>query len=266
MSLNQQNYYDDTEYLSHSQLEDFIHCPYFYNVKYITKEYEQDEEVKKYFVIGSAVDVILTEPEKYNDQFFAGDLRKMSEEEKTANESKTRLTPADEVMVTECVNELERQPLYHQFVGDGWENQVILTGEAEGIKLKGKLDKMHKRNKIIIDIKTTRDIISFKPEQYATQLAYYRMLAGKEFTCYIIAVDKYSEFKRSCIYRMSGDILDIAEYEILAGVKSFKESKESGLYVPVSSLDESQREAKCYSCPFYSLCEFSEQKTIKTIM
>lgn len=269
MNLNQNNYYDDTEYLSHSQLKDFMHCPYLYNVKYLTKEFIVPEDEAKYFIIGRAVDVMLTAPDQYNNEFYTGDARKMTDDQKQALAHKTRLTPADEQVVIDCVNELARQPLYEQFQGKDWQFQVILTSEIEGVKCKGKVDRINYKSHMIVDDKTTRDITTFKPEQYATQMAFYRLLAGDDFTAsnsiFINAVDKHAEFKRSCIYTFTDDVLTMAEASIREGIRNFKEAKKSGFFVPVTNTDEYAREEKCFRCPHYSNCPFSKQKNIRII-
>jgi hypothetical protein len=69
-------YFADREFISHSQLKDFFKCEYFYECKYITKTFV-DEEERDYFIYGSEVDALLTEAEgNFEERFIAVD-RKM---------------------------------------------------------------------------------------------------------------------------------------------------------------------------------------------
>jgi hypothetical protein len=62
-------YFADMEYVSQSHLKDFFTCEYFYESKYISKTFI-DEEERDYFIYGSGVDALLTEKAGTFEQKF----------------------------------------------------------------------------------------------------------------------------------------------------------------------------------------------------
>jgi hypothetical protein len=174
-------------------------------------------------------------------------------------------------------DELLRQPLFKMFgVGSNGKSQEIISLELEGMKVKGKLDYINVDKKIIADVKTCANIEKFDPRMYAGQLAYYRKLASikygiaeEEWDCYILAVDKQTDVKRSEIICLSKNLISAAWFDDLVMLKNYYKLKALGFYQPIterpSAMLEDVRRTTCYKCAFYDQCDFSLQKEISYI-
>ena len=167
--ITEKNYYQDTKYLSHSHILAFQKCPFYFAEKYVNDNVVEIE--RDYFIYGSAVDVLLTEPEKFESRFLPvdrkidiskfketkKDLKKLNKEitEKQINkkpykglqdkqeklelaiknmeqaEDKDQITSTFYKNILESVKELERQKLYKMFKVEDM-SQEIITIEACG--------------------------------------------------------------------------------------------------------------------------------------
>ena len=73
--INDQEYFADKEYLTHSMIKDFISCEHYFRIKHIDKTFLDNEE-RDYFVFGSAVDSLLTESEgNFEERFMVLDRK-----------------------------------------------------------------------------------------------------------------------------------------------------------------------------------------------
>ncbi len=187
--------------------------------------------------------------------------------------SKTQLTKGMYKDIMASVEELRRQPLYSMF-NVKKRAQEIIALTIDGHKRKGKLDYIYPEKKIIADVKTTANIEKFDPRCYAKQLSYYRDLASEkynipraEWDCYILAVDKVSLFKRSEIFHISDNLLNIAQAENKATLQLFAERIKTGFFNPVTKneYDYLARRNKCFKCEHYPNCKFALQEDITLI-
>ncbi len=188
-------------------------------------------------------------------------------------EGKDQITLSLYQNVLDSVSELERQELYRMFnVKDMAQEIITLDAAGDMPARKGKLDYINVKKKIIADIKTTANITTFRPRDYCQQLAYYRNLASikygvpeNEWNCYLLVVDKSDKFKRSEIYFISNDLLDIAKQEYEAAIIEIQRCKESGFFSPCTENNQEARREKCFNCDHYSKCPFSIQKEITVV-
>jgi hypothetical protein len=189
----------------------------------------------------------------------------------------TQITETMYKHIKASADELLRQPLFRMFgVGSSGKSQEIITTELDGKLVKGKLDYINVEKKIIADVKTCANIERFDPRMYAEQLAYYRKLASikygipeKEWDCYILAVDKQTDVKRSEIMCLSKNLIDAAWLDISEKLEKYYRTKEFGFYQPITEKPDAEymdaRKTVCYKCPFYNQCDFSLQKEITYI-
>lgn len=240
-----EEYYGDKEFLTNSMLKDFMFCNYRYYQTHVTEEFKRGDEL--YFIIGRALDVLITEGEEAFKGKFQIVKRKMKGMENVLNH-------ADYELVKAMQRELLRQPLM-----DGMEDmksQEVIALSIRGVKRKGKLDFLDVKRKRIVDLKTCADIKKFDPRFYTTQLTYYRQLVrakyGIDCTCHIAAVDKQSGKYRFEFYTLDPSLLDAEEVRINNAIKDYKKSVKKDIW-------EGKGRHICFSCPFYTDCKLSKQ-------
>lgn len=110
--------------------------------------------------------------------------------------------------------------------------QDILTGSIAWVPLKGKTDYKNDELKMIVDLKTTGNIMKiwedmqfkWRPNitaRYIRQLALYRHMAGDDYTCYIAGIDEHgapmwipvrNEILDAAMVLVAEDIVKLDEY------------------------------------------------------
>lgn len=207
MVLTSENYYSREsalEYLSVSQIKDFVGCPAFSGCESramaaLTGEYVQP--VSDALLIGSLVDVLLTGTEEEQSRFMADHPEMFASRGKTVGQLKTAYAHAYRM-----VERVKEDDFFMRTLkGD---HQVILTGELFGYPVKAKLDVLG--DNYITDLKTTKSITEgfYDPEQrrrisfaeaykYDWQGAVYTELVrqnfGKDLPFFLSVVSKEAE-------------------------------------------------------------------------
>ena len=190
MMLSNKNYYSKTAnetYFSVSQFKDFMKCPAMAMAK-LKGEYEQGES--RALILGSYVDEMLTGTRESQMKFL--------EENHSELFKKNGEPYADVAQAMEAVERVKAQPLMMHFLQG--ENQNIMTGEIDGVPIKGKFDS-YKPGEYIADLKYLKDFKSpnmfenaVSYYSYDMQLAVYRELVkqntGKVLPCYLVIVTK----------------------------------------------------------------------------
>ena len=243
-------YYGDKEYLSNSMLKDFAECQHKFKMKHVTKKVVFED--KPYFLIGRALDTLITEgADKFEQKFEVVTRRKKGAE-------RQQLTAGDYDLVLTMLTEVLRQPLVKKLKMTPSKCQEVVAMEIDGVKRKGKLDYFDKNKKIIMDLKTTANLLTFNPMMYAMQLAYYRQLIrakyGIECECHLFAVDKRKPKCRSQYYIYSKEVLDDWEMKINTYIEEYQKAKQSKKYSgPISR-------HRCFDCELYPTCPLAKQK------
>jgi len=242
--LNDEAYYADKSFISNSMLKDFTFCPYKFEQKHHEGRFVQQDQL--YFIIGRALDVLVTEGRESFDRQFQVVKRKLAGMTGVLNNS-------DYELVMGMYDEIMRQPLIQQLNFTPSKCQEIIALSVNGIKRKGKLDFLDLDKKLILDLKTCADLKKFDPLMYVYQLAYYRQLVRAKYNitadCHIFAVDKKKGRHNSQYYILSNVRLDEAEERINEALKLYKKSLKSSVYLPDTAM--------CHFCEFYSKCSKS---------
>ena len=185
MKLTQENYYQQSQYMSASQFKAFLNCE---ACALAEAEGEHVREASTALVQGQYVDAYFTG----NVEEFRG---KHPELFKKDGELKATYSVCES-----AIERIERDPVAMQYL-DG-EKQVIVTGEIEGVPCKGKLDVLHEDR--IVDLKCMRDFAPvwkdgerldfIRAWGYDIQAFFYTELVrqqfGKDLPFYILAVTK----------------------------------------------------------------------------
>lgn len=190
MKLTSRNYYGpkaNREFMSVSQFKDFLKCPAMAMAK-LNGEYAPERG--RALLLGSLVDEMLTGTKRSQDKFI---------EENRAELFKKNGDPyADVEQAMETVERVRKQPLMMHYLGG--KHQTIMTGEIEGVPVKGKFDS-YKSGEFLVDLKYLKSLRSpnlfenvLDYWKYPMQMAVYQELVfqntGERLPCYIVAATK----------------------------------------------------------------------------
>ena len=206
--LTDENYYQDKTYLSNSRFKQYMQCQAkAYAVD--NGEWEEDRD-ETALLVGNYVHSYF-ESEKVHDAFVEENKAKIIAK---TGKNKGNLK-ADFVVGEKMINALKDDDnfnrLYHGYPSDDVKKEMIVTGEIEGVPIKGKLDSINLSRGYFVDLKTMRSIYNEEWNSdlhkkvpaavnnilnfgYNGQLALYRELlkqmTGQEFRPLIVAVSK----------------------------------------------------------------------------
>ena len=225
MDLNESTYYGpeaNRQYMSVSSFKNFLKCEAAalaeLNGEYIP-------ERGRALLLGSYVDEMLTGTKESQDKFV--------EENRAELFKKNGDLYADVAQADEAVARVKQQPLMMHYLSGG--HQTILTGEIEGVPVKGKFDS-YKPGEFIADLKYLKDFRSpnffenaISYYGYDMQLAVYRELAkqngGGDLPCYLVIVTKQDP-PDVAVAEVNEFDLDTALGRFKASVRRFQDIKE----------------------------------------
>ncbi|TWT16435.1 PD-(D/E)XK nuclease-like domain-containing protein [Streptococcus sp. sy010] len=207
-TLTQENYYEDTNYLTNSRYKRYQQCQ--------AKAYAVDkgdwveERDETPLLLGNYVHSYFESPEAH-EQFLAENGDKiLAKTGKNKGKPKADFVIGDK-MIDSLANDDGFGRLYHGFSEDDVQKELIVYGEIEGVPVKGKLDSVNLTRGYFVDLKTMKSIYSEEWNAelkqrvpaavnnilgfgYHGQLGLYRNLlkqmTGQEFRPYIVAVSK----------------------------------------------------------------------------
>ena len=160
MKLTQANYYSvksNETYFSVSQFKDFMKCPAMAMAKL---RGEFDEEYGRALLLGSYVDEMLTGTRESQMKFLEenqGDLFKKNGD-----------YYADVSQAANTIERIKQQPLMMKYLSG--KQQVIMTGEIEGVPFKIKMDS-YKSGEYIADLKYMKSLRS--PNLFEPMIKYW---------------------------------------------------------------------------------------------
>ena len=173
---NDEDYYGDfgKQYLSNSDIYHLLNNPL---------KFQQPYDISPAFLVGGYFHTAILEPGKLKKQEISdGELCLLQHEVDMIEKMRDVLFE----------NDICRDLI--QGTSDGVEYEVPMIKEIEGGMWKGKADIVNHEEKLIIDLKTTSDILKFKNSAYRfnydSQAFIYSQLFGYEFL--FIAIDKNS--------------------------------------------------------------------------
>lgn len=221
MKLSAENYYQDTTYLSFSQITDFMGNPAMRGCEAralakLTGEYR--EPPSDALILGSLVDVMLTGTEAEQKQFMESHPELYASRGKTAGQLLAKYSIAETMVARLKENDLCRLTL-------SGEHQRIFTGKIFGHDFKCKIDSLLPY--AIVDLKTTADLNKgyynpatrrygnfIESRNYALQGAIYQQLVqqntGVRLPFFITAVDKHADFPDIDVFQIDQESLDNA--------------------------------------------------------
>lgn len=226
MKLTQANYYgpeSSKAYMSVSQFKAFQRCE---AAALAEMKGEYIPERGRSLLLGSYVDEALTGTKKSFQKFCEDnhdELYKKRGDEKLA----------DVIQADEAIRRVREQPTMMRFLRGS--HQKIMTGEIEGVPVKGKFDS-YKAGKFLADLKFLKDFRSPNMFEnavsyygYDTQLAVYRELIrqqiGMELPCYLVIVTKQNP-PDVAVAEVNSFDLDIALEKFKSKVRRYQDIKD----------------------------------------
>lgn len=206
--LTQENYYEDTEYLTNSRMKRYQQC----QAKALAVDSGNwvDDRDETPLLLGNYVHSYFESP-KAHEQFLAENGDKLLAK---TGKNKGRLK-SDFVIAEEMIYCLKKDDgfsyLYHGYQSDDVRKEMIVFGEIEGVPVKGKLDSVNLSRGYFVDLKTMKSIYAEEWNAelrkrvpaavnnilnfgYHAQLGLYRELleqmTGQKFRPLIVAVSK----------------------------------------------------------------------------
>lgn len=209
--INNENYFNDHSHISNSSLCDFVRYNKFWDRVLTPDNYmvkHMIENPKKFEPTDAMI--VWTIVDDYFSK-WPQELEKYTPVSRRTGKNEFEITNSmyDEVM--NMINLGNNFTRFKNFIDDkDTEKQCILmqemeilnpiTWELEKVKVKGKPDFINKKQKIIVDLKTTWNIdmitesLSYKwiakiTARYIRQLAIYNKLAGWDYKTYLAVID-----------------------------------------------------------------------------
>lgn len=223
--LTDENYYEDTLYLSASRFKEYMKCPL--KQQKIELGLWEKPESKTALLVGNYTHSYFESPEAHAQFIEKNKEAMVSSRGKTAGQIKSEFKVADKM-----IESLEKEDLfnliYHGNSDDMVIKEKILTGFIHGVPFKCKIDSLNISNGYFVDLKTM-DTISgekFSPAihrytkgvvynvleyNYDLQMYIYQTLIEQEygypFTPYIVAVSKEKVPDKE-IFRVDQAVID----------------------------------------------------------
>lgn len=206
--LTQENYYEDTSYLSNSRFKRYQKCQAMALAVDSGQWAEERDETP--LLLGNYVHSFFESPEAHQ-QFLAENGDKLiAKSGKNKGGLKSDFVIGDK-MIESLRGDDGFSRLYHGYPDDDVQKEMIVFGEIEGVPVKGKLDSVNLSRGYFVDLKTMKSIYAEEWNSelkmrvpaavnnilnfgYHGQLALYRELLkqmlDKDFRPLIVAVSK----------------------------------------------------------------------------
>lgn len=215
-----ESYYGDfgKQYLSNSDIGSLLNDPRSFQ--------KRDGTFSSAFMVGGYFHTAILEPHKL-DTFTVIDVStRNSKRYKDLGEPAILQKEVDNVnemkRVLEACDET-RNLIYPMFDDTSIEYEVPNIGEFYDLEWKGKADIVNHEEKLVVDLKTTGDILNFPKSaskyNYDSQAYIYRQLFGYDLV--FVAVDKTSH--QIGIFECSDNFYDRGEQKVESAVEVYKQ-------------------------------------------
>jgi len=216
-SLTHDNYYQDTEYVSNSMLNNLTGK----SPEYFRFMMDNPQLATPAMKFGSALHMNVLQPEEFNKRYAVSpkfDKRTKKGKEDYAYFAKSNIlkdviTESEYHLIEQMTQKIMRDSDAKLMLTSGIKEHIIAWENEEfGVKCRGMLDVYNTKANIIVDLKTTQDssyygfASSVKKFKYYKQAAFYMdAVRAQEF--YIVAIEKNPPFSLNII-QIGDDLLD----------------------------------------------------------
>ncbi len=241
--ISNRKYHNEIDALNSSKLKNFANCPDYYQYKLANP----DDPDKDSFRIGSAVDCMVLEPDKFASEFaIMEDVNLRTKEGKTYKEQfvynaglngQTWLAQKEYDYCLNMAEAAKSSVLFAKYLSGG-KPQLTYIWEQNGIYCKARPDYYIEERNLIVDLKTTKkDLDSFgyavADFDYLLQAAYYSeglyRLTGKMPNFAFFAVCK--EEPHYCgVYIVPNELMQLALTRVRAILVRYKKCKAESIW------------------------------------
>lgn len=216
-NLTHDTYYNDTEYVSNSMLNNLTGK----SPEYFRFMMDNPQPVTPAMKFGSAIHMNVLQPEEFNKHYVVSpkfDKRTKQGKADYAefvnnNMLKNVVTESEYALIEQMTDKLMRDSDAKTLLTNGIKEHIIAWENQEyNIKCRGMLDVYNEQANIIVDLKTTQDssyygfASSVRKFKYYKQAAFY-LDAVKAQEFYIVAIEKNPPFSINII-QIGDDLLD----------------------------------------------------------
>tara|TARA_R110000824_G_scaffold49716_2_gene139449 strand:- start:159 stop:965 length:807 start_codon:yes stop_codon:yes gene_type:complete len=216
-TLNQHNYYQDTDHVSNSMLNNLSGK----SPEYFRFAMDNPQPATQAMKFGSALHMNVLQPKEFNKEYAVAPKFDRRTKQGKADFAEFQKNNFTKTVITEQEYELIHQ-MTMKLMKDETVNKLLLGSEKEkiitwknehyNVNCKGMIDCYRSENKMIIDLKTTQDSSynpfahSVRKYKYHKQAAFYMDAVGAdEFI--IIAIEKSPPFSINII-QLGADLID----------------------------------------------------------
>lgn len=254
--LTQENYYQDTSYLTNSRFKRYQQC----QAKAFAMDSDQwvEERDETPLLLGNYVHSYFESPEAHEQFLVENGDKLLAKSGKNKGGLKSDFVIGDK-MIESLRGDDGFSRLYHGYPDDDVQKELIVFGEIEGVPVKGKLDSVNLSRGYFVDLKTMKSIYAeeWNPELkmrvpaavnnilgfgYHCQLGLYRELLKQmtenDFRPYIVAVSKENVPDR--------EILKIDDVWLEEGLEKIK----SEIVEVWAVIQGTQKPKKCGRCDY----------------
>ena len=216
-NLTHDSYYNDTEYVSNSMLNNLTSR----SPEYFRYMLENPQPATPAMKFGSALHMNVLQPEEFNKHYIVSpkfDKRTKQgkadyEEFANNNMFKTVVSEQDYYLIEQMTDKLMKDNDAKTLLTQGLKEHIITWHNEEyDVKCRGMLDVFNTEANIIVDLKTTQDssyygfASSVRKFKYYKQAAFYMDAIGAE-EFYIVAIEKNAPYSLNII-QIGDDLLD----------------------------------------------------------
>ena len=229
------------QFMTSSKIKEFERCQFCYQKKYVDllPDPTQTDTQKDYFVIGQALDDLLTHPEEFDSKYEIVSRR-------MGKSDRIELSNGMWETIVKMRKEFNSNPLF-----TGNPEKKIMFHKFGQFVIKIEMDDYKASELKIKDVKSSASIKTFEPDMYKIQAALYHWIVEENtmqrFAVEYEVVDKYAYFSRSQLFIYEQSTLLNKRGELLALLEKIKEAHETGLFFPAARWDV------LLECPYYGV-------------
>jgi len=217
-NLTHDSYYQDTEYVSNSMLNNLTGK----SPEYFRFAMDNPQPTTPAMKFGSALHMNVLQPEEFNNNYaIAPKFDKRTKQGKAdyaefinSNMLKTVISEQEYHLINQMTEKIMRDNDAKTLLTNGIKEHIIAwNNDFWDVKCRGMLDVYNKDANIIIDLKTTQDssyhgfASSVRKFKYYKQAAFY-MDAVKAYEFYIVAIEKNPPFSINII-QLGDNLIDM---------------------------------------------------------
>jgi hypothetical protein len=242
-----EEYLGKKDYVSASDLKNFLHSPKYY---YYEKYQKEQKESKKHFHIGSALHELILEPELFESNFAVSPkFDRRTKDGKAGydlfelqNEGKTIINEDDMDMIRKMAESSLSNETFVELIKDSYrEVSCYTTDEKTGLKLRLRPDAMAVNKSTITDIKSCIDssIKKFKSDVYnygySISASYYCDFLNREN--YVFgAIEKDAPHQLS-LFILSDEMIQYGREQYRMGLDLLKWSLDNDFWCDYSQFE-----------------------------